>query len=68
MNNLEVNQISPQHGQAISLLDLPIFNNSRYLLKPFDSIIIDFFDAMAKSILSNKSINNLPEMVALGFG
>ena len=49
------------------MFDLAIFNKSKYVIKPFDSIVIDFFDSISKSILSNKSINSLPEIAALGF-
>ncbi len=62
-----VSQLSPIKVQAISLFDLPIFNKSKYVIKPFDVIVIDFFDSVSKSILSNKTINLLPEIAALGF-
>jgi hypothetical protein len=67
MDNIQVSQLSPTQVQAISLFDLPIFNSSEYVLKPFDEIVIDFFDVVSKSILSNKTINSLPEIAALGF-
>ncbi|MEI6881928.1 MAG: acyl-CoA reductase, partial [Bacteroidota bacterium] len=67
MDNIQVSQLSPKQIQAISLFDLPIFNKSKYVIKPFDTIVIDFFDTVSKSILSNKSINSLPEIAALGF-
>lgn len=67
MNNIQVSQISPKQIKAISLFDLPIFNRSKYVIKPFDTIVIDFFDMVSKTILSNKSINSLPEIAALGF-
>ena len=67
MNNLEVSQLSPIPSSAILLKNLEIFDNSSYLLKPFDDIILDFFNTFSKNILSNKSINHLPEIAALGF-
>jgi hypothetical protein len=67
MDNIQVSQLCPFHAQTIYLFDLPIFNQSRYIIKPFDSMAIDFFDTVSKSILSNKSINGLPEIAALGF-
>ena len=67
MDNIQVSQLSPKPIQAISLFDLPIFNQSKYVIKPFNTIVIDFFDTVSKSILSNKSINSLPEIAALGF-
>lgn len=67
MNNLEVSQLSPVPSSAILLKDLEIFDNSSYLLRPFDDIILDFFNAFSKNILSNRSINHLPEIAALGF-
>ncbi|TDE51283.1 acyl-CoA reductase [Flavobacterium sp. GT3P67] len=67
MENLEVSQLSPSQIARILLKDLDVFDNSSYLLKPFDVITIDFFDSFSKNILSNKSINHLPEIAALGF-
>lgn len=67
MDSIQVSQLSPQNKQVISLFDLPIFNKSNYVLKPFDGIVIDFFDTVSKRILSNKTINSLPEIAALGF-
>jgi hypothetical protein len=67
MDNIQVSQLSPKQIQAISLFDLPIFNKSKYVVKPFDAIVIDFFDTVSKGILSNKSINSIPEIAALGF-
>jgi hypothetical protein len=67
MNNLKVRQLSPINVNSISLSDLPIFNKSKYVIKPFDVVLIDFFDCLSKTILSNKTINSLPEIVALGF-
>ena len=67
MDNMQVSQLSPERNQGISLFDLPIFNKSKYVLKPFDGIVINFFDTVSKSILSNKTINSLPEIAALGF-
>lgn len=67
MDKILINQLSPEHIKGISLFDLPVFNKSKYFIKPFDSIVIDFFDTISKSILLNKSINYLPEIAALGF-
>jgi hypothetical protein len=67
MDSKQVSQLTPKANQAISLFDLPIYNKSKYVIKPFDTIVIDFFDTLSKSILSNKSINSLPEIAALGF-
>ncbi|RTY74257.1 acyl-CoA reductase [Flavobacterium sp. LS1R10] len=67
MENLEVSQLSPNHLTKVLLKDLKVFDNSAYLLKPFDGITIDFFDSFSKNILSNRTINHLPEIAALGF-
>lgn len=67
MENLEVSQLSPVQLTAVLLKKLDVFDTSSYVLKPFDGIILDFFDAFSRNILSNKSINHLPEIAALGF-
>ena len=67
MNSILVKQFSPQNMQSIDLKQLPVFSDNNYLLKPFDSLTLSFFDTVSKSILGNKTINNLPEIAALGF-
>jgi hypothetical protein len=67
MESLKINQLSPIVLNSVHLKDLQIFQKRDYLLKPFDDITLDFFDAFSKNILSNKQINYLPEIAALGF-
>src|ERR1039458_895135 len=51
----------------IPVSDLPVFTNKEYLLHPFDELILLFLDTFSKTILSDKLINSLPEITALGF-
>jgi hypothetical protein len=67
MGQIKVSLLSPTQVQSISLFDLPVFNKSNYAIKPFDGIVIDFFDSVSKRILSNKTMNTLPEIAALAF-
>jgi hypothetical protein len=64
---MEVSLISP-YNALLSAKDLPVFREeNNYSLIPFDEKIIIFFDQLSKSILSNKQINRIPEIVALAF-
>lgn len=67
MESLLVNQISPNHKNSVSLTDLATFKGSHFPILPFENIIIEFLDAFSKNVLSNKEINKLPEIAALGF-
>lgn len=67
MESLKINQLSPVVLDSVYLKDLQVFEKRDYLLKPFDERTLDFFDAFSKNILSNKQINYLPEIAALGF-
>ncbi len=64
---MKISLISPTNN-TLQIQDLPVFRNTKeYLLKPFDDRIISFFDHLSKSILSNKEINKIPEIVSLAF-
>jgi hypothetical protein len=67
MTKLQINQISPESIKNIDVNDLLVLNDKTFILKPFDKLTISFLDSISKSILSNKSINYMPEIAALGF-
>jgi hypothetical protein len=67
MENLTVRQITPFADPAFLLEQLSVYKNSSYVLQPFDNRTVDFMDAFSKSVLSNRLINTLPEIAALGF-
>ncbi len=64
---MKVSLISPYQTES-EVQELPIFQEgNKFFLKPFDLKILSFLDALSKSILSNREINKLPEIAALGF-
>jgi len=67
MSKLQINQISPKKINNFDVNDLVVLSSKSYNLRPFDSLTISFLDSISKAILSNKSINYMPEIAALGF-
>jgi hypothetical protein len=67
MSKLNVKIISPDSNRQELVSELLVLNSKEYTLKPFDEQTIAFFDIFSKKILSDKSINTFPEIVALGF-
>ena len=63
---MNVQLISPEKI-VIEVQHIPALRKDVYTLKAFDDKTILFFDALSKKIVSNTSINRLPEMVALSF-
>ena len=61
----KINFIIPNN--ITDLDDLPIFNSGNYSLDVFDNEVLSFLDELSRCILKDKDINNLPEIVALGF-
>ena len=66
MDQKTVKILSPWSGET-DVAGLPVFADSEYVLRPFDSRTIDFFDAFSRRIFSERSISNLPEIAALAF-
>ena len=67
MTELYVKQICPISVNQYSVSLLSTIQSKKYVLEPFNDLTIQFLDAFSKSILTDKSINSFPEIVALGF-
>jgi len=63
---MNIQLLSPENI-TIDMQGIPAFKGGNYTIKAFDERTILFFDALSKKILTNASINRLPEMVALAF-
>lgn len=61
-----IQQISPEN-KLVKLDELDVFSNQEFPLKPFDGLIIDFFNSISKEILKNINLNRIPAITALGF-
>jgi hypothetical protein len=67
MSDLYIKQICPVPVNQYSASLLSTIQSKKYVLDPFNDLTIQFLDAFSKSILTDKSINTFPEIVALGF-
>jgi ASC-1-like (ASCH) protein len=63
---MNVQALSPEY-KIIDLTAIPVLNDADYEIEVFDERTILFFDALSKKIMSDASVNRLPEMVALAF-
>ena len=63
---MSIKLLTPYEGN-IEVAELPAFTAEHYVLRPFDELTISFLDTYSKNILSDASINRVPEIAALGF-
>lgn len=66
MSKLVIKQYAP-HLINIQCKDLSCLASTNYVLEPFDSRTINFLDKLSKLILSDRLINKIAEISALGF-
>ena len=62
----EILQICPER-RMIPVLELKATNKEHFALKVFDPIVISFFDALSKKIITDSNLNRLGVTAALGF-
>jgi hypothetical protein len=67
MSELYIKQICPKVTNQFPLYSLSAIESKSYILEPFQELTIQFLDSFSRRILSEKSINSFPEIVALGF-
>jgi hypothetical protein len=62
----QIEQIIPER-KKITLSDISILKNEGFPLKIFDEKVISFFNAISKTIMKDRKINQIPSLVALGY-
>lgn len=63
---MDVQLLSPEY-KIVDVTVIPALKGDSYELRIFDERTILFFDTLSKKIISDVSVNRLPEMVALAF-
>ena len=61
-----VRQLSPESVNILPA-SLVVFNDKHYTIKAFDSLTLELFNAISREILTDKSLNKIPAIAALGF-
>jgi hypothetical protein len=67
MNELYVKQICPKQDNQFPISSLSALLSKKYSLEPYGELTIKFLDTFSRRLMTNKSINTFPEIVALGF-
>jgi hypothetical protein len=61
-----IQQITPKY-EKVKIENLSCFLSTNYIIKPFDSRVLNFSGRLSKRILKNKLLGRIPAFVALAF-